>query len=285
MLLATSLQNLNFVNEEGYQSYLKAGYAPSESKPITYRGYQGTYYKLSRLVNCHEHVTNCFRCIACNSLAVIASFLTCGSCLHDTCDPCTESIENHWARGTLEVFVCSKNETKRLKDDDFKMLGYQTGCTSENMKQLVKKGTFPLHHCESHNTFWYMPFYGPKSNFSYVIIIETNEPLKSLAWAAVKSVKIVNVWDSKNNVCSQEEMICKAEAMCERLDTFHWLEEQRQSLANVLDIQNLPPCESVEEASANFEEMFEKVRLLAIQNPGRHTKARSGDSLKSFSDL
>ena len=195
--------SISTLSNKEYKEFLQQGYTESSKEEMVYEGYKGHYVTLKKSIDTCERVARCTGCIFMSPFMAVLNTLTCCGCYAYCFKPCAEHLYGPAMDGAYieQGFLKDDELTKNLRREDFKALGYNSfdfhTFVNENRNKAVKSTHFPQHS--------YIPFYGPKSNISYVIIIPFNNDEKALFYP---------VSNEKGEPCNTAEMQNWGEKLC-----------------------------------------------------------------------
>jgi hypothetical protein len=197
--------NLDSIEPQKYRGLKEEGYNETYSLTCIYRGKQGQYVTLKQPVSACSRVVRMIGCIVAAPLSCVFTCLTCCKC-DETTNPCIEHLYAPAMDGGYieQGFVEDLEGTLALRKKDFNALGYES-FDKESMAKLVQSKQFPTIRSTKYPQHFYMPFYGPITQLSYIIVIP---------YGNVEDVMFFTPSNEENKPCNSEEMRESAETLC-----------------------------------------------------------------------
>lgn len=205
ILPPTRTRDLEIFSAEKYRNLLEEGYLETSSQDVISRGMKGRYVKLEHPVSMCSRTARMAGCILSTPFVGLLSALTCFQ-KDSTWNPCIDHCFGPAMDGALieTGFVEDHDGTLEVRKIDFQAFGFETS-NKKAWAGLVESGKFPLIQSKKFPQHFYMPFYGPKSQLSYIIVVPFGSTNDSLLYV---------VANKDNQPCNSQEMDVKGEMLC-----------------------------------------------------------------------
>ncbi len=194
------------ISLQEYTRLLNEGYLETQSQVIIYKGKQGRFVVLEDPISPVNGVARMVGCVLVAPLACLFTLATCFCCVDNTLGPCCDHLYEPFKKGAYVEggFMVDPEATEELRKKDFQALGYNS-FDHESLVALVQSKQFPTIKSGKYPQHFYMPFYGPCSKLSYIILIPNGK---------VENVLFCCINNAENKPCNSEEIRLRAEKIC-----------------------------------------------------------------------
>ncbi len=197
--------NVQLFTQAKHEDMLNNNYVVVKSSVCVYRGDVGKLIKYQYPISGCERAARLVACVAVTPFSCILTTLTCGQC-QATFIPCLGHLVGvPLDGGYLEnAFVKDQEQSVELRNQDFQALGYDSS-ENENIAELVKSEKFLVFQSEKSREHYYMPFYGPVSNWSYIVVIPNGK---------LEDLQFHTVFGNANKPLSKRGIKIRGETLC-----------------------------------------------------------------------